>query len=608
MILQALVDYYERRRAQDPASVAPTGWEYREVAFFIDIDEMGSAQLVDRRSPERKRGEVLLVPAAEIRSGNDAWKKPNLLWDHPGFLFGWRKLRPDGEADPEDKPEKVANQQRAFQARVEGLAAKYPESTGLAAVAQFLRGAGWSSLKPDDLCDALRRGQGLNATFRLEGLIDPICHEPWVQREIASSDGQPEQPDSGRTVGACLVTGDSAPVARLHPKISFVTSKPAPLVAANTNESPAYGSYGKGQALNAPVSIQATARYSLALNSLLGRDSPNKVQIADATTVIWADRDDSIEADWVALFGDDPDTHVDAVRKRLAGAENGASGGLDSPLRFFVLGLAPNASRITVRFWIHDSFENLGRRVLQHFDDLRIVRQSDKDSPTPSLYWLLRAIAPQGEAKNVPPRLAGEWLRAILEGAPCPPALLNAAVNRCRAEQAAGKFGGNVPYLRAAILKACINRQHRRRHSLPSDFQFIREELDLNQTDPAYRLGRLFAVLERIQSVAQPGINATIRDRYYGAASSTPAAVFPTLLRLKNAHLKKLSGGMEAFFEKLVGQVCGSVEQPMLEDFPRQLDLHAQGLFALGYYHQRQSLWSRKDAASDSQDKPAQED
>jgi CRISPR-associated protein Csd1 len=410
-----------------------------------------------------------------------------------------------------------------------------------------------------------------------------------------------------------LVTGKPGSIARLHPKISFVAKKPSPLVAANTNEAPAYGSYGKEQALNAPISVEAASQYTLALNTLLGRDSPNKVQIADATTVIWADRDDSIEPELIALFGDDPDAHVDAVRQRLAGATTGTIGAEDTALRFFVLGLAPNASRIAVRFWFHDTFERLGPRILQHFDDLRIVRTSDRDAATPAIYWLLRSIAPQGKAENVPPRLAGEWLRAILDGTPYPPALLNAAVNRCRAEQAkkderTGKPVPNVPYLRAAILKACINREHRRRYGAAADFQFIREELDVNQTDPAYRLGRLFAVLERIQSAAQPGINATIRDRYYGAASSTPGAVFPTLMRLKNAHLKKLTPGLETFFERLVGEICGSVEQPALAEFPRQLDLHAQGLFALGYYHQRQSLYAGKPTAeAGTDDDTAQE-
>lgn len=609
MILQALVDYYDRRRTLDPASVAPTGWEYREIALFIELGDDGSAALVDRRSVDRKRGELLLVPAAEIRSGNDAWKKPNLLWDHMGFVLGWQKRKPDGTPDPTDKPEKVANQHRAFKERLAALASRQPESVGLQAIRRFYEANAWADLQPAELGEALRNGQGLNVTFRVRGSIDPVCHESWVAGECAIDETAADG-DSATSAGLCLVTGRQGAIARLHPKISYVTSKPSPLVAANTNESPAYSSYGKEQALNAPISVEAASHYALALNTLVGRGSPNKLQIADATTVIWADRDDSIEPELVALFGDDPDAHVDAVRQRLAGATTGTLGAEDTALRFFVLGLAPNASRIAVRFWFHDTFTRLGPRILQHFDDLRIVRQTDRDAATPAMYWLLRSIAPQGKAENVPPRLAGEWMRAILEGTPYPPALLNAAVNRCRAEQSTDAFGGNVPYLRAAILKACINREHRRRHATVPDFQFIREELDVTQTDPAYRLGRLFAVLERIQiEAARPAtLNATIRDRYYGAASSTPASVFPTLLRLKNAHLKKLQPGQETRFEKLVGEICGSLEQPVLADFPRQLDLHAQGLFALGYYHQRQSLFKPKGERPDTDNPTAQED
>ncbi|MBE7521178.1 MAG: type I-C CRISPR-associated protein Cas8c/Csd1 [Burkholderiales bacterium] len=606
MILQALVDYYERRRTLDPASVAPTGWEYREIAFFVDLGDDGSAALVDRRSTDRKRGELLLVPAAEIRSGNDAWKKPNLLWDHIGFVFGWQKRRPDGTLDPTDKPEKVAKQHEAFKERLQALAARHQESVGLQAIGRFYGAKAWADIQPPELREALRNAQGLNVTFRVRGSIDPVCHEDWVAGECAV--GEPKDDgESTAPAGPCLVTGRHGAIARLHPKISYVASKPSPLVSANTNEAPAYSSYGKEQALNAPISVEAASRYALALNTLIGRSSPNKVQIADATTAIWADRQDNTEADVVAMFGDNPDAHVDAVRKRLAGATSGVRGAEDTSLRFFVLGLAPNASRIAVRFWFHDTFERLGPRILQHFDDLRIARQSDRDGPTPAMYLLLRSIAPQSKADNVPPRLAGEWLRAILEGTPYPPALLNAAVNRCRAEQAkkderTGKPVPNVSYLRAAILKACINREYRRRHDASAGFQFIQEELDVSQTEPAYRLGRLFAVLENIQvQSARPAkLNATIRDRYYGAASSTPGAVFPTLMRLTNSHLKKLRNGMETFFEKLVGEICGSVEEPALTDFPRQLDLHAQGLFALGYYHQRQSLYAGKTADADT--------
>lgn len=584
MILQALVDYYDRRCAsRDPARRLPAiRLEDKAIPFVIELDADGRVQqLRDTRQADGKRlrAQTFLVPQGEKKTSG---VKANLLWDSAEYVIGLERQRKAGG-------EHAAAQ--AFRQRIEGLSQEALEDVGIRAVLAALERADWSALRGHAAWPEIEESNPV-LTFALAGDAgDLVCQRPAVLRAAlakVAEDGSPE--------GWCLVEGARRPVARLHPSIKGVRGAQTAGANVVSFNARAFESYGKTerQGENAPVGERAAFAYTTALNALLGRDSPNKVQIADATTVIWADRDDSIEPELIALFGDDPDVHVDAVRKRLAGATTGTRGAEDTALRFFVLGLAPNASRIAVRFWFHDTFERLGPRILQHFDDLRIVRASDRDAATPAMYWLLRSIAPQGKAENVPPRLAGEWLRAILEDTPYPPALLNAAVNRCRAEQASDSFGGNVPYLRAAILKACINREHRRRHGLPPGFQFIREELDVNQTDPAYRLGRLFAVLERIQSAAQPGINATIRDRYYGAASSTPGSVFPTLMRLKNAHLKKLSPGMETFFEKLVGEVCGSVEQPALAEFPRQLNLHAQGLFALGYYHQRQSLYAGK--------------
>jgi len=584
VILQALVDYYDRRCAsRDPARRLPAiGLEDKAIPFVIELDADGRVQqLRDTRQADGKRlrAQTFLVPQGEKKTSG---VKANLLWDSAEYVIGLERQRKAGG-------EHAAAQ--AFRQRIEGLSQEALEDVGIRAVLAALERADWSALRVHAAWPEIEESNPV-LTFALAGDAgDLVCQRPAVLRAAlakVAEDGSPE--------GWCLVEGARRPVARLHPSIKGVRGAQTAGANVVSFNARAFESYGKTerQGENAPVGERAAFAYTTALNALLGRDSPNKVQIADATTVIWADRDDSIEPELIALFGDDPDVHVDAVRKRLAGATTGTRGAEDTALRFFVLGLAPNASRIAVRFWFHDTFERLGPRILQHFDDLRIVRASDRDAATPAMYWLLRSIAPQGKAENVPPRLAGEWLRAILEDTPYPPALLNAAVNRCRAEQASDSFGGNVPYLRAAILKACINREHRRRHGLPPGFQFIREELDVNQTDPAYRLGRLFAVLERIQSAAQPGINATIRDRYYGAASSTPGSVFPTLMRLKNAHLKKLSPGMETFFEKLVGEVCGSVEQPALAEFPRQLNLHAQGLFALGYYHQRQSLYAGK--------------
>jgi len=506
--------------------------------------------------------------------------KANLLWDSAEYVIDLARERKGGG-------DKTAAQ--AYRERIDELPADVLHDPGIAAVRLALGRNDWTALHAHPAWSEIAESNPV-LTFALatdRGQL--VCQRPAVVRAAL-------QVPASVSTRWCLVDGRHGPIARLHPSIKGVRgaqTSGANIVSFNAR---AFESYGKTerQGENAPVGERATFAYTTALNALLARDSPNRIQVADATTIVWADRDTGADADFAALFGgDDPDAHVEAVRKRLEGIQGGTIGADDSGLQFFVLGLAPNASRIAVRFWLREPFERLGPRVLQHFDDLRIVHAPQQPT-TPSMFRLLTAIAAQSKADNIPPRLAGEWMRAILEGMPYPSALLNAAVSRCRAEQATTDRSGNVTHLRAAILKACVNRAYRHKHGLPNDFQFIRKDLDVTQTDPAYRLGRLFAVLERIQSRAQPGLNATIRDRYYGAASSTPGTVFPTLLRLKNAHLKKLSDGEATHFERLVGEVLGSVERPALTSFPRQLDLHAQGLFALGYYQQRQSFFTPK--------------
>lgn len=588
MILRSLVDYYERRAADpDPARRLPaSGFEDKEIPFVIELDPDGRVvQLRDTRQMDGKRlrAQRFLVPQGEKKTSG---VKANLLWDSAEYVIGLaRERKGGGEQTPA----------AAFRARIESLPTTAQGDPGVQAVLLALDRADWSVLRAHSAWREIEDGNPVLSFALASDSGELICQRDAVAGAAAAC------PGDGAT-GWCLVEGQRQPIARLHPSIKGVKdaqTSGANIVSFNAR---AFESYGKTerQGENAPVGERQVFAYTTALNHLLRRDSLNRIQIGDATTVIWADRDETLPVEFAAMFGDDPDAHVANVSKRLDGARSGSLGADDRGLRFFILGLAPNASRIAVRLWLHERFDVLAPRVLRHFEDLRIVRQSERDAATPSMYWLLRSIATANKADNVPPRLAGEWLRAILEGTPYPPALLNAAVNRCRAEQATRDFGGNVPYLRAAIVKACINRAHRARHGLSADFQYVHEELDVNQDHPAYRLGRLFAVLERIQSRAQPGINATIRDRYYGAASSTPASVFPTLLRLKNAHLGKLTGGESTYFERLIGEVCGSIEQPRLADFPRQLDLHAQGLFALGYYHQRQSFFAGKGDADDA--------
>ncbi len=591
MILQALVDYYDRRAASSDEArrLPPYGWIRRPVDYELTLDDAGHCidmTFIGTEEKARRRGRPMLVPAIgkqalkHTNAGNDA----NLLWDGARFVFGAN--------------DRNLARQQSFLDTIEAWLPACDDPAVRALVRFVERAMSFVTLK-NDLVVRLDFAADFDArepilVFRLQGDTGLLHERTAVRHQYAAALGAR---DRDARHARCLILGtESAPVAENETVIKGIRdaqTSGANLVSFNAA---AFLSYAGGQRQEdtAPISKMASFAYTTALSHLLGEGSPNRLQIADATTVIWADRDTGADAEFAALFGgDDPDAHVDAVRKRLEGVRAGTLGADDSGLHFFVLGLAPNASRIAVRFWLREPFERLAPRVLQHFDDLRIARAGHEPA-TPSMFRLLTAIAPQGKADNIPPRLAGEWMRAILEGTPYPPALLNAAVNRCRAEQSTKEHAGNVTHLRAAILKACINRAHRRRPGVPPEFQFIPEDLDVNQSDPAYRLGRLFAVLERIQSRAQPGINATIRDRYYGAASSTPGAVFPTLLRLKNAHLKKLADGEATHFERHIGEVLGSVEKPALHEFPRQLNLQAQGLFALGYYQQRQSFFPPK--------------
>src|SRR5690606_5231663 len=274
--------------------------------------------------------------------------------------------------------------------------------------------------------------------------------------------------------------------------------------------------------------------YTTALNHLLARDSRQRIQIGDASTVFWAEEQHDLESAISDIFGDppkdNPDRHVQAVEALYSAIHTGkfAEGGLET--RFHVLGLAPNAARISVRFWETATAGELAKRIKQHFEDTDMVH-ADYEPRYLSLFRLLTSVALLGKADNIPPNLGGDVMRAILEGQPYPVTLLNQAVIRCRAEQSRkdqhGKPIQNVSYARAAVIKACLNRQIRFRQSPEKEFLTM---LDPDNINPGYRLGRLFAALEKIQEEANPGVNATIRDRYYGAASSTPSAVFSTLI------------------------------------------------------------------------------
>ena len=588
MILQALTDYYRRKCDDpDPAQRLPAfGLEQKEIPFILEINAEGELlQLRDTRELQGKKkvARNYRVPMGVKRASNIT---ANLLWDTLEYVLG---------VDTKGKPERVAEQHAAFRARIAALPEAARQDAGIQAVLRFLDRMDLAQLERQPAwSDALESNAVMS--FRLQGDMDLVCQRPAVVQAALNATTDDDAPQA-----MCLVTGEQAPVERLHASIKGVwgaQTSGANIVSFNAR---AFESYGKTerQGENAPVSRAAAFAYTTALNHLLRKDSPQRMQVGDASTVFWAERQDPFETIFGDIFQDNPDSSTDKVEALLNAVHSGHWGPMDKDLRYHVLGLAPNAARISIRFYHCVTLQELGQRIAQHFEDLALVR-GPNDARYPSLFRLLTAVALQNKADNIPPNLGGAVVDAILAGpgVPYPSLWLNAAVGRCRAEQ-------TVNYLRAAAIKACLNRQQRHAAlsspSLAPEKEFL-PMLDLSNTNPAYRLGRLFAVLEKIQEEASPGLNATIRDRYYGAASSTPVAVFTTLLRLKNAHLKKLSPGRTATFEKLLGEVLGPVT-----DFPKHLPLPDQGRFALGYYHQRQDFFTKKtdDSTTNASTHPA---
>lgn len=401
---------------------------------------------------------------------------------------------------------------------------------------------------------------------------------------------------NGRSV-QCLVSGREITPARIHPLIKNISApgKPTPKLVSFDKDSDAYSSYGKEEGGNAPISEASAFAYSTALNDLLGRtsgrdarDRPlyrNRAQVGDATTVFWAEAADATQTDQAettfAAFLNPPDdtpTEDDAAATaKVRGVVKAMAEGrpieqavpdLASDTRFYVLGLSPNAARISVRFWHATTFGDLGAAFQQHWQDLRVEPVPWKIAP--AVWRLLLEIAPQRKSENVPPNLAGEVMRAILGCTRYPRTLLTGVIVRIRAD-------GDINGLRAALIKACLIRQ----------MEDVPVALDRDNANPGYRLGRLFAVLESAQKAALPGLNATIRDRYFGAASATPATVFPVLMRNSNHHLANLrkgeKGGLAIWLEREIGEVMGGIEAR----FPGTLRLEEQGQFAIGYYHQR---------------------
>ena len=572
MILHALTQYYQRKAKYD-GGVAPEGFENKEIPFIIVIDKQGKfIQLEDTRELKNKKktARTFLVPKGLGRSGSKSYEVSNLLWDHYGYVLAYAG----------DKEQELADKQHAsFTGKINKLKQAMPDDAGVAAVAAFLS----SAEEKGKVMQAANwvecaKVKGCNLSFRLvDEAVDLVCQSKAVQAYV--SQANQAQSDNVQK-GICLVTGKLAPIARLHNPVKGVNAKPAPFTSVNLS---AFESYGKEQGFIFPVGEQVMFEYTTALNTLLAGE--NRFRIGDVTAICWSAKPTPLEEYLASLISgggkDNPDAHIDAVKSLYKSLYNGKYTEPDGKEKFYLLGLSPNSARIVVRFWHETTVAALSESIAVWYDDLQMVR--GENSPYPEympLPRLLGNLVLDGKMENLPSDLIAQITDAALNNRVLPVSLLQAALRRNKAEQ-------KITYGRASLLKAYINRAIRAGRL--KNMKELTMSLDRNRQDIGYVLGRLFAVLEKTQAEANPGLNATIADRYFGSASSTPIAVFGTLMRLLPHHLNKLE------FEGRAVQLQWEIRQILehCQRFPNHLNLEQQGLFAIGYYHETQFLFTK---------------
>ena len=590
MILHALTRYYQRKAASD-GNVAPEGFENKEIPFVIVLDKAGKfIQLEDTREQQGKKkiGRKFLVPKGLGRAGSKSYEVSNTLWDHYGYVLAHPK------EDDEKSDILAQNQHKSFIAKVDELKQALPEDAGIQAVSAFLAQAdevakvrlaeGWQE------CAKIK---GCNLSFRLvDESVALVCQSKAVQAYLAAAKAEVSD---GIQEGICLVTGKKTTIARLHNAVKGVNAKPSPFTSVNLA---AFESYGKQQGFIFPVGEQTMFEYTTALNMLL--DGENRFRIGEVSVVCWSEKPTPLESKVALRINgggkDNPDAHIDEVKALYKSLHNGKYMEPNGKDKFYLLGLSPNSARIVVRFWHETTVAALSENIARWYDDLQIVRGEKSIYPEfMPLMRLLCGLVLDGKAENLPPDLIANVTQSALANRPLPVGLLQIALRRNKAEQ-------KITYGRAALIKAYLNRAIRS-GSLKNTKE-LSMSLDRERNDIGYVLGRLFAVLEKTQSEANPSLNATIGDRYFGSASSTPIAVFGTLMRLSPHHLSKLEyEGRAVHLKWEIGQILDKCQK-----FPNHLNLEQQGLFAIGYYHETQFLFT-KDALKTlfNQAKPAKE-
>ena len=579
MILQALARYYDDLLQQ--GKISAPGWTKVKISYALDIGLDGQLkQVIPTRQDETvgkktvQRPQEMVLPAP-IKKTSGA--SSNFLWENSGYLLGIKQ-----KEEPQRSLKCFETARELHHALLDGV-----DSPNAKAILRF-----FDSWQPEEAAQhPMLSGEldeitaGGNLVFRIEGTYpqeDSRIREAWDKaRNSSSKDAVKMQ---------CLITGQEDEIVAVHPSIKGVRDAQSSGAALVSFNAPAFCSYGHEQNYNAPVGKHAAFAYTAALNHLLS--DRNSVQhIGDTTVVCWAEGAEEAYQNLAqfALFGQEmpglTDNDLRAALKRLANGLPCDDLGVDPKRPFYVLGLAPNAARLSVRFFLHDSFGKLMKNVSDHYDRMEIVRPSfDKQEILPLWLMLRETVNLNSRDKAPSPAMAGATVRAVFSGGPYPASLLEAVMLRIRAES-------SVTRGRAAIIKAYYLKNP---HSdCPKEVLTV--SLNEASNNPAYVLGRLFSIYENVQQAANRGIKATIKDKYFNSAAAMPASIFPVLNNLYQKHLRKLSPGLRKYFDNQVVEL----KSKLGESYPVRMTLAQQGAFDLGYYHQRNSKSNGEDQNND---------
>ena len=555
------------------------------------IDEVSDTLGWDHARVKSARGKLeplrLETPLHEKRTSG---VKAQFLCDKQEYLLG-RQLEGKREGSGAECFEAFKKVHLSYERSI--------DSPCYSALCRFLENWTADEAKEQSILDQIGTNFGVVQIRGNRGYLhdDPQIKEWWMSQQLAEPSGIEEQ---------CLVTGKTSRICRIHPDIKGFKSSVA-LVGIQENTS--YESYNRSKTENCPISTEVAFRYATALNALLDgpQKAKHKINISGATVVFWTGTPSLIEDYLAGLFARGSraaDEVQDAsknkhIQRLLEAVRSGTRfndfGSPDTP--FFILGLEqPNPGRFAIRFFHQSTLADLLGRLHDHQKAFELIRQftaenggSRPDPEFPSIMDILRQTPPPKgnwpDEDKIPPLLGGALARAIIAGTPYPEGLFSAIIRRIQADR-------TINYLRVATLKAVLVRNHQL--SIPT-------MLDTENTDPAYLLGRLFSALEKTQEDALGNVNAGIRDRFYSAASATPASVFPRLLRTYQHHLSKLNGGSKVNRERLVQEIMSSIDAT---GFPNQFALKKQGVFAIGYYHQRKDFFTKKETPSLTESAP----